>query len=101
MQTFYLCMHYITGQASMGAGKEKKRPEPSHDGKLQEAIMRTEPPRSVHLGVTKLCNFDHPAIRDRAETLVQGTDTPKILCKLLDPIPVFLSRRRTDSIRGR
>jgi hypothetical protein len=26
---------------------------------------------------------------------------PKILCKLLDPIPVFLSRRRTDSIRGR
>lgn len=26
---------------------------------------------------------------------------PKILCKFLDPIPVFLSRRRTDRIRGR
>ena len=26
---------------------------------------------------------------------------PKILCKLFDPIPMFLSRRRTDSIRKR
>jgi transglutaminase-like putative cysteine protease len=26
---------------------------------------------------------------------------PRILCKLLDPIPVLLSRRRTDSIRRR
>ena len=39
--------------------------------------MRTEPPLSAHLGVTKLCNFDHPAIRARAETLVQGVNTPK------------------------
>ena len=39
--------------------------------------MKTEPPQSAHLRATKLCNFDHPAVRDKAKAFVQGTDTPK------------------------
>jgi transglutaminase-like putative cysteine protease len=39
--------------------------------------MRTELPSSAHLKATKLCNSDHPAIRDKAETLGEGADTSK------------------------
>lgn len=39
--------------------------------------MKTEPPKSVYLRATKLCNFDHPAISDKAKAFVQGADTPK------------------------
>ena len=39
--------------------------------------MKTEPPGPVHLRATKLCNHDHPAIRNKAKALVQGKDAPK------------------------
>ena len=39
--------------------------------------MKTEPPESVHLRATKLCNLDHPAIRNKGKALVQGKDAPK------------------------
>jgi transglutaminase-like putative cysteine protease len=39
--------------------------------------MKTEPPLSAHLRVTKLCSFDHPAVRDRAKRIVEAADTPK------------------------
>jgi transglutaminase-like putative cysteine protease len=39
--------------------------------------MRIEPASSAHLRATKLCNSDHPAVRDRAKALVQGASTPK------------------------
>jgi transglutaminase-like putative cysteine protease len=39
--------------------------------------MKTELPQSAHLRATKLCNFDHPAVRDKAKTIVEAADTPK------------------------
>ena len=39
--------------------------------------MRTESTQSAHLGATKLCDCDHPAVRDKAKALVQGADTPR------------------------
>ena len=39
--------------------------------------MKNEAPLSAHLRATKLCNFDHPTIRDKAKALGQGSDTPK------------------------
>jgi transglutaminase-like putative cysteine protease len=39
--------------------------------------MRTELPQSAYLRATKLCNFDHPAIRGKIKAFVQGADTPK------------------------
>jgi transglutaminase-like putative cysteine protease len=45
----------------------------------------------------------YPAFDDilTSPMMTEAGMPPKILCKLFDPIPVFLSRRRTDSIRGR
>jgi hypothetical protein len=39
--------------------------------------MKTESPQPVHLRATKLCNLDHPAIRDKAKALRQGAKTPR------------------------
>jgi transglutaminase-like putative cysteine protease len=39
--------------------------------------METEPPQSAHLRATKLCDFNHPAVRDKAKTIVEAADTPK------------------------
>lgn len=39
--------------------------------------MKSEPSPSEGLSVTKLCDFDHPDVRDRARTLAQRADTPK------------------------
>jgi hypothetical protein len=42
-----------------------------------EMTVKTEPPQSAYLRSTKLCNFDHPAVRQRAKTIVETADTPK------------------------
>jgi transglutaminase-like putative cysteine protease len=39
--------------------------------------MKHEIPPSAYLSATALCNFEHPAIRDKADALVQRSDTSR------------------------
>ena len=39
--------------------------------------MKSASPQPTHLRATKLCNSDHPAIRNKAKALAQSTDTPQ------------------------
>ena len=62
----------------MIAADEKERPGLSQDEEPQKAqTMRNELPPSAYLRATELCNFEHPAIRDKADALVQRSDTPR------------------------
>ncbi|MGD9049698.1 MAG: transglutaminase-like domain-containing protein [Anaerolineae bacterium] len=87
--------------------------EPLYRGMLSAGLVSREQMPTIDWdGESDLILFEawivsdegiHPAFDDilASPMMSEAGMPPKILCKLLDPIPMFLSRRRTDRIRER